>query len=77
MAESKEFLKKMQALSQAGKVIRDSEANLKRARNKGKDKEFADKVTKPKTMYGKLRETGGKVADWVESKKIPVSNLKN
>ena len=77
MAESKEFLKKMQALSQAGKVIRDSEANLKRARNKGKDKEFADKVTKPKTMYGKLFKAGSKAADWVESKKIPVSNLKN
>jgi len=28
-------------------------------------------------MYGKLFKAGSKAADWVESKKIPVSNLKN
>ena len=76
MAESKEFLNKMQALSEAGKVIKDSEANLKEARNKSKDKDYANKLTKPKTMYGKLFKAGGKAADWVESKKIRVSNLK-
>jgi len=77
MAESKEFLKKMQALSEAGKVIKDSEANLKKARNKGEDKAYANKLTKPETAYGKLFKAGGKAADWVESKKIRVSNLKN
>ena len=76
MTESKEFLNKMQALSEAGKVIKDSEANLKKARNKGKDKDYADELTKPKTMYGKLFKAGGKIANWQDKNKIRVSNLK-